>query len=140
MANIETVTVGDVTYDIGETNPGNHYSTTEKIVGTWIDGKPIYQKTVVGTMPAITSDKGSSDYVVGANIDTVIDTSAMVISSSEYWAQKLTTMNDSFTSGAKILVYNNSGDSSHKNRVFIFSTNAGWTGLTCYITIQYTKS
>lgn len=25
---------------------GNDYSTTEKIVGTWIDGSPIYQKTV----------------------------------------------------------------------------------------------
>lgn len=24
------------------------YSTTEKIVGTWIDGKPIYQKTITG--------------------------------------------------------------------------------------------
>lgn len=26
----------------------NDYSTTEKIVGTWIDGKPLYQKTISG--------------------------------------------------------------------------------------------
>ena len=26
--------------------PAVHYSTTEQIVGTWIDGKPLYQKTI----------------------------------------------------------------------------------------------
>ena len=25
------------------------YSTDEKIVGTWIDGKPLYQRVVIGT-------------------------------------------------------------------------------------------
>ena len=30
----------------------NEYSTTEKIVGTWVDGKPLYQKTVsCGSIP-----------------------------------------------------------------------------------------
>ena len=30
----------------------NDYSTTEKIVGTWIDGKPLYQKTInFGSLP-----------------------------------------------------------------------------------------
>lgn len=24
---------------------GTHYSTTEQVIGTWIDGKPLYQKT-----------------------------------------------------------------------------------------------
>lgn len=33
------------------------YSTTEKIVGTWIDGKPIYQKTVEFTTPSAASDQ-----------------------------------------------------------------------------------
>lgn len=27
------------------------YSTTEKVIGTWIDNKPIYQKTIVATSP-----------------------------------------------------------------------------------------
>ena len=30
------------------------YSTEEQIVGTWIDGKPLYQKTITGTMPSTT--------------------------------------------------------------------------------------
>ena len=31
--------------------PSNIYSTTEKRIGTWIDGKPLYQKTYTGTIP-----------------------------------------------------------------------------------------
>lgn len=29
---------------------GNDYSTDEQVVGTWIDGKPLYQKTISGTL------------------------------------------------------------------------------------------
>ena len=32
-------------------NPSNHYSTEEKRIGTWIDGKPLYQKTYELTSP-----------------------------------------------------------------------------------------
>ena len=32
----------------GETGLGTDYSTTEKMVGTWIDGRPIYQVTING--------------------------------------------------------------------------------------------
>lgn len=28
----------------------HHYSTTEQIIGTWIDGTPVYEKTFVGKM------------------------------------------------------------------------------------------
>lgn len=40
----------------GGTN-SNIYSTTEEIiVGTWIDGKPIYRKVIEGTLPAATTN------------------------------------------------------------------------------------
>lgn len=28
-----------------ETTPTHNYSTTERVIGKWIDGKPIYEKT-----------------------------------------------------------------------------------------------
>ena len=50
------------------------YSTTEKIIGTWIDGKPLYQKTMdCGTMPSSATTKDFShgisniDYIVSIN-------------------------------------------------------------------------
>ena len=38
------------------------YSTEEKIVGTWIDGKPLYQKTIVINNPA-----NASSYLICSN-------------------------------------------------------------------------
>lgn len=33
--------------------PTVHYSTTEQVIGTWIDGKPLYQKSVIfGSIPS----------------------------------------------------------------------------------------
>ena len=32
--------------------PTHHYSTTEQVIGTWIDGKPLYERTYEGTTSA----------------------------------------------------------------------------------------
>lgn len=53
------------------TNPMNDYSTSEKVVGSWIDGKPLYQKTVTGTL-----EENNSWYSVthnATNVENVID-------------------------------------------------------------------
>lgn len=56
------------------------YSTTEKMVGQWIDGKPIYQKTInVGALP------NSATVLINhniSNIDKVIGLNAVGISST----------------------------------------------------------
>ena len=41
------------------------YSTTEKIIGTWIDGKPVYQKTFVGNY--------ASGSVLIENVDVLVN-------------------------------------------------------------------
>lgn len=47
---------------------GDVYSTEERVVGTWIDGKPVYQKTFTGeTVPTALRT------VLASNIDTVIN-------------------------------------------------------------------
>ena len=46
----------------------NKYSTTEEVVGTWIDGKPIYRKVVQGNI----TSKDQSLFVVNANVETMI--------------------------------------------------------------------
>lgn len=54
MANINTITVGSTTYGIAESgySISDVYSTTEREIGTWIDGKKVYQKTFTGNLPA----------------------------------------------------------------------------------------
>ena len=46
----------------------NKYSTTEEVVGTWIDGKPIYRKVVQGNI----TSKDQSLFVVNENVKTMI--------------------------------------------------------------------
>lgn len=52
-------------------NPMNDYSTDEKVVGTWVDGKTLYQKTLTGTI-SVDTDKTSKVTTLG-NISTSID-------------------------------------------------------------------
>ena len=45
-----------------------NYSTTEHVIGTWIDGKPLYEKTIdFGTLPNTTTkqvDHGLTNFVI----------------------------------------------------------------------------
>lgn len=41
----------------------HHYSTEEQVVGTWIDGKPLYEKTVYFTTP--TQSQADTEIIVG---------------------------------------------------------------------------
>ncbi len=57
------------------------YSTTEKVVGKWIDGTTIYQKTYSGVMPTITDNTFATKTIDTSldNIDLVIDYDIFVI-------------------------------------------------------------
>ena len=46
----------------------NKYSTTEEVIGTWIDKKPLYRKVVKGNITAT----DQTLFVVNANIDTMV--------------------------------------------------------------------
>ena len=34
----------------------DNYSSTEQVIGTWIDGKPLYRKVITGQTPTVSSD------------------------------------------------------------------------------------
>lgn len=51
----------------GGTDLSNIYSTEETVIGTWIDGKPIYRKTFYST-----STESSFNIPHGISIDTVV--------------------------------------------------------------------
>ena len=74
--------------------PAVHYSTEEQIVGTWIDGKTLYEKTIVysGSIAKGTYAILDNTLMYGSNVDyfTVISSSA-----------KLSGVNSWFTQGSK---------------------------------------
>lgn len=49
---------------------GHNYSTDEQVVGTWIDGKPLYEKTFYFNNVLLTNDNATSGLTHGlTNID-----------------------------------------------------------------------
>lgn len=126
----------------------NEYSTTEKIVGSWIDGKPLYQKTITYTMPTISTDgtRTVGAYTsTGTTIKTVVDVQAIAYNSSGAYyellnrADKLEESTGSSRKYSRLFVMTNSA-SSNKNTVCVVANDSSFSRATAYITIKYTKS
>lgn len=75
--NIANIAVDGTTYNLFAPTSGgsyaHHYSTTEQVVGTWIDGKPIYEKTYEFATPlTINSTSYIHSGITPANIKSLI--------------------------------------------------------------------
>lgn len=99
-----------------------NYTTEEQVIGTWIDGKPLYQIS----MQASVSDKTT---IPIANISTlnILNWSGVFIQSSSNNTFKLNTTSD-------VWIY-----VERSFNGFYFQSASKWTG-NVYITIQYTKT
>ncbi len=101
------------------------YSTTEKIVGTWIDGKPLYEKTIVGTSPSSIGDYATDL----TNIDFCMLKDCIIQGGFGYSLNIAYQDNyvDIKTDGTSIYFYYPTGDNVFTNKPF-------------FATIQYTKT
>lgn len=132
-----------------KTGASEYYSTDERIVGVWTDGKPLYQKTLVGTTNA-TVDDGKHTQTNHIPIGAIVDKGWIVggfLAASSGVCQPL---NGVFgypgggTDGTQIsrlfinLVPNNGSEKA--NTVDVCTSHASWVNRPVYITIQYTKT
>lgn len=118
----------------------NNYSTTEKVIGKWIDGKPLYQRTYVFTGP------NAELKTIDSNLtnENVVKIEGQCVRSSDGVSGPIPFFPDitnvaitDFTSFLKYvmtLFYNND---SHKIMV---STTGDRSEFTCYVTLKYTKT
>lgn len=113
----------------GEVFP-NIYSTTERVVGTWIDDKPLYRKTFdTGTLPNATSktvSTGLSGVKVRHIYGTAIHTNGTTIPLPYVSISTTNMISIAYTSTNYISIDTSSTDRS------------GYT--TSYITLEYTKT
>ena len=115
-------------------NPSLDYSTDEKVVGTWIDGKPLYQKTLIITTDISSAETRVSisslntDYVQISN-GTLIRNNGASISlnavNGEY--STATIFFICYIEATKHIYIKVGNDSNNK-------------GASAYITVQYTKT
>lgn len=105
------------------------YSTTEQVVGTWIDGKPIYRKTIAYTGTALPSGITSIQHNI-SNIGT-----HRVIVASEFW------YNNNMWNGFIMPTSYCTVNAVHSNSIDVSVSN-DFTGLfsPLYITLEYTKT
>lgn len=117
----------------GGSSTSNNYSTEEQRIGTWIDGKPLYQKTYQTTTP---STINTYTKVVPFSDDTVDikNMEGYFIQNNNPHHQMLNTADSSvFMQCFEVFDPNSFG--------IMMRTNASaWTNCTCYITIKYTKT
>lgn len=110
-----------------------NYSTTEHVVGTWIDGKPLYEKTVsCGALPA------SGEKEVSLGINDSID---------YIWGYDAFAFNPSTNTSAPLPFASNSGASAEigyllraaTKKIVLFATDRS-DFTESYVTVRYTKA
>lgn len=116
-----------------------NYSTEEQVIGKWIDGKPIYQKTIQATAPTPSGSTPGISYIsLGVSVGKLIGYHGMLAA------------NDgidvpfgcfAYAEGLNVYVYENTAtDTQRRNTVRFMNGNSAWAGLGAYITVQYTKA
>ena len=108
-----------------------HYSTTEHIVGTWVDGKPVYEKTWIVPKSSLASGETAYTHGDDLHMDTLIDVSGALngrplvqYHSSSFWATSIYNIdNNAFWIYLGSNVYSNMGSTA-----------------TVRVTLRYTKT
>lgn len=112
------------------TVPMVSYRTEEQVVGTWIDNKPLYQKTVY--VPSLPNNSSNSTPHGISNIKLVADVrGTIIITDTVEWSG--IPMVHTATIGNQVKINVNTTD-------IIIATGANRSTWSAYITIQYTKT
>lgn len=112
----------------------HEYSTTEKVVGTWIDGRPVYEKTFYQeTLTNGTWNKFPSQGDALDNVDRTIDIRGVVWSSTLNCEVPInyTIINDT-------TCVSNYNKTENKVALYLNRNNTSWSD--AYVIIQYTKT
>lgn len=131
---------GELVSIVNAFNRGDLYSTDEKMIGQWIDGKPLYAKTIQATIP--TAQGTPTDISIGASVDTVVDANTMFATGNGGFIQT-PVINGALSGSVRLSVYNNSytvASLQNKFRLEQLSGTAVMGGSSCYVTLQYTKT
>lgn len=113
-----------------------NYSTTEQVIGTWIDGKPLYEVVIQDTMPNVTTAGTEVSKVVtwGTNVEYAFCVCAWYATSNgnknplPYFT----------TQGYRAVVI--IGSQGNNNKIVLTSSSTGQNGLLTTIIVRYTKT
>lgn len=138
----------------------NEYSTDEKIIGKWINGKPIYQKTFTGTVPTFTPpnnsvlDPATLDIAMDCLVDVFVSVSGFIqtvagnyvplpfteiTKNVTYKESSSATTLDSYPQ--TIAAYGRpNASTSMPNNIRVVNMNQNFNNRPLWVTAQYTKT
>lgn len=114
----------------------NNYSTTEHVIGTWIDGKPLYEKTIQTTTPSVSTDGTSVNKTVdiASNIDSrFIANSFIVHSGGSVWTAP-------YYSDSMYYVKTFLTTQSQQVKLAISANGTAYNNSNVFTTVRYTKT
>ena len=123
---INEYSIGSTTREIPKTN---NYSKDEQAIGTWIDGKTVYSKTITGKTPESVGVNNNMFAMTSVcpNIDTIVNYYGQVYMKNPVWSVPL----DFYAVGASIITQIDEG---------YFQMNCSWFASRDYfVTFEYTK-
>lgn len=121
-------------FDYSNTSPdAMNFSTDEKVIGTWIDGKPLYQKSFITTL----SNDLQTSIPMNVSIDKYIDITAMQYSDGYF--RPLTVISNDFAKYTKISAVDNTM-ASGANTLYIRTLETNYQGTDVIVIVRYTKT
>ena len=117
----------------------HNYSSVEQVIGTWTDGKPLYECTISTTAPSVTSD--GTDVTKSIEINNTIDFayifSQIAFSTSQSFPLPYTVVG---TPVKRMTCRTDRASATNMTSVTIISNGTGFNGTTVVATVRYTKS
>ena len=112
------------------------YSTSEQVVGKYVDGKPVYEITITGTTGS--SSEPDKYIAIGASIDKVVLLNTMVFDSYNQWVTFPREYGNNGSITQNFSVVTNYSHTTNPNKLRIFVQNH--FDNTFLSTIRYTKT
>lgn len=123
----------------------DNYSTKEQVVGTWIDGKPLYQKTLyTDTLPSTGTAFELAD-LSSLNLDKIVSANGILVHKDlkQFVVLGNYNPNDNGIYSVSLLPVTRAGYDDQTPIILIRSGSTGnpFTAFKeCFVTIQYTKT
>jgi hypothetical protein len=123
----------------GSGSSGHNYSTDEQVVGTWIDGSTIYEKTFYVDNIRYTTACTYLEIGSISNANNIIELVGILSNSAKTRMYNLPYIAPTNNSKYTYTVFDFTGEYGNPNSVFFYATDT-WPTASLKITIRYTKS
>jgi len=130
--NMSAADMAEVAYPLpGVTPKLMKYSTSEQMVGYWIDGKPIYQRVLTGQLGTITDGvmTNQNNDVSSWSIDNIIQMNGILSNTYIF-----PTISDSYNRQVRVRFIKD------ENWIQIQCDQVSWSNKSYHLIIQYTKT